>query len=180
MGRSEPLEAADGVGHGFRPVTANKKTLLKKIVAHLADEVALYTKAARAAFEEATDEQSRADNKYDTRSLEASYLARGQAQQLAETEAALLEFKNMTLRDLGPDDRVQLGALVELTAKKETMLYFVGPKAGGTEIDHEGQEVMVITPHSPLGSQIVGRKQGEKVQLQIGPNKIAYTVTGIC
>ena len=157
----------------------NKKALLKKIVSHLADEVALYTKAARSAFEEATDEQSRADNKYDTRSLEASYLARGQAQHLAETESALLEFKNMTLRDLGPDDRVQLGALVELAAKKEKLLYFVGPKAGGTEVEIDGQEVMVITPHSPLGTQIVGRKTGDKVQLVIAGAKVAYTVTGV-
>jgi transcription elongation GreA/GreB family factor len=157
----------------------NKKTLLKKIVAHLADEVALYTKAARAAFEEATDEQSRADNKYDTRSLEASYLARGQAQQLADTEQALLEFKNMVLRDLGPEDRVEMGALVELTAKKEKAMYFVGPKAGGTEIEQDGQEVMVITPHSPLGRQIVGRKQGETLQLEIGASKVAYKVTAV-
>jgi transcription elongation GreA/GreB family factor len=157
----------------------NKKTLLQKIVARLADEVVLYTKAARAAFEEATDEQSRADNKYDTRSLEASYLARGQAQQLADTEQALLEFKNMVLRDLGPQDRVEMGALVELTGKKEKAMYFVGPKAGGTEIEQDGQEVMVITPQSPLGRQIVGRKQGETLQLEVGATKVAYKVTAV-
>ncbi len=120
----------------------NKKTLLKKIVDHLAGEVALYTKAARYAYEEATDEQSRADNKYDTRSLEASYLARGQAQQLADTEQALLEFKNMVVRDFGPDEAAAMGAVVELTAKKQKNLYFIGPKAGGTEVEHDGVEVM--------------------------------------
>jgi transcription elongation GreA/GreB family factor len=91
----------------------------------------------------------------------------------------LLEFKNLTLRDLGPDDRVQLGALVELAAKKEKLLYFVGPKAGGTEVEIDGREVMVITPHSPLGTQIVGRKAGDKVQLVIAGAKVAYTVTAV-
>lgn len=157
----------------------NKTALLQKIIAHLVEEAALYTKAARAAFEEATHEQSRADNKYDTRGLEASYLARGQSRQVAETEQALREFQAMTPRDFGPDDPVDLGALVELQGAKEKTLYFVGPRAGGTEIVHGKKEVMVITPQSPLGRELVGRRRGEKLRLEIGGTKASYTVSGV-
>jgi len=56
---------------------------------------------------------------------------------------------------------------VELAGKKERSLYFIGPRAGGTEITHDEREVLVITPQSPLGQQLVGRKQGDKVKLEI-------------
>ena len=62
----------------------NKSALIKKIVEHLSAELALYHKAARATHAEATHEQSKPENKYDTRGLEASYLARGQSRQAAE------------------------------------------------------------------------------------------------
>lgn len=55
----------------------DKRALIKKIVAQLEAELALLTKAARSAHAEATHESSKAENKYDTRGLEASYLARG-------------------------------------------------------------------------------------------------------
>ena len=57
----------------------NKRALIKKIVARLTDELEVYFRAAHASRAEATHEQSKAENKYDTRGLEASYLAHGQS-----------------------------------------------------------------------------------------------------
>jgi len=31
-------------------------------------------------------------------------------------------------------------------------LYFIGPRAGGTEVVHEKKEILVITPQSPLAN----------------------------
>ena len=115
----------------------NKAALVKKIVAHLTGKMSLHVGAARSAHAEATHEQSRADDKYDTRGLEASYLARGQAMQFAETEQALAQFHTMTVRKFPPDDPADLGALVEVESGDERTIYFIGPGAGGTEIVHE-------------------------------------------
>jgi transcription elongation GreA/GreB family factor len=46
--------------------------------------------------------------------------------------------------------------------------YFIGPRAGGTEVTHAGNEITVITPQSPIGQLLVGRKQGEKLKLTFG------------
>ena len=89
----------------------NKRALIDKIIAHLAAERELATKAARAAHAESTHEQSKADNKYDTRGLEASYLAHGQAQQAAEIGEAILRFESLAVRSLGPQESGDLGAL---------------------------------------------------------------------
>lgn len=146
----------------------NKQEVLGKIVEKLAAELELYLRAAKTAAAEATDEQSKAENKYDTRGLEASYLARGQSRQAAETESAVLLFRGLSAKAFTPADPIDIGALVELKGRRARAFYFVGPKAGGTEVEQDGEEVTVITPASPLGGQLVGRKVGDKVKMPSG------------
>jgi hypothetical protein len=157
----------------------NKQTLVEAIIARLTGELDVYARAARAAHAEATDEESKAENKYDTRGLEASYLARGQSRQLAETEQAINEFCSLPLRRFSEADAVDLGALVELEGNGECSLYFMGPRAGGTEVVHENRAVLVITPQSPLGQQLTGKKQGQPLQLEIGPVRDKYRIVSI-
>ena len=145
----------------------DKRALVQKIVAQLGDELDLLLKAARTSHAETTHESSKAENKYDTRGLEAAYLARGQSKQAAESVQAMKDFEALPLRKFEPADEIEVGALVELAGKKERSLYFIGPRAGGTEVTHDEREVLVITPQSPLGQQLVGRKQGDKVNLEI-------------
>ena len=156
-----------------------KASLIQKIIASLDTELELYAKSARAAHEEATHEQSKAENKYDTRGLEASYLAHGQSRQAAETLQAREEFLSLKARDFRPDDAIDLGALVELDGSDMHALYFIGPRAGGTEIVHQKKTVLVITPQSPLGSQLLGRKQGERLTLEIGSSRCDYRITQV-
>src|SRR3982750_1295379 len=111
----------------------NKSLLLQKIVAQLTADLEVLERAAQASHAEATHESSKAENKYDTRGLEASYLAHGQARQARETEIARQEFANLRVRAFGAKDAIDLGALVEL----DGTLYFIGPSAGGTEVMHE-------------------------------------------
>ncbi len=146
----------------------NKHTLVEKIIAQLAAELEAYARSARAAHAEATHEQSKAENKYDTRGLEASYLARGQSRQAAETEEARRQFAAIEVRAFGSGEGIDVGALIEIEGRGGRTCYFLGPRAGGTEIEHEGREVLVITPQSPLGRQLIGRKQGESWPLELG------------
>ncbi len=157
----------------------NKHALIGKIIVKLAAELELYAKAARAARAEATDEQSKAENKYDTRGLEASYLACGQSRQVAEIERSMREFESLRVREFGPDDPIDLGALVELERKGERSYYFLGPRAGGMEVRHDKREVLVITPQSPLGQQLVGKKQGERLQIEIAGSRNDYRMLSV-
>ena len=157
----------------------NKRALIEKIVNQLTSDLEGYLRAARAAHAEATHEQSRAENKYDTRGLEASYLARGQSKQAAEIEAAIEAFGKLDGRAFAPGEPVDLGALVELEGAGERTVYFIGPKAGGTEVMHQKREVLVITPQSPLGEQLIGRKQGEFLQMTIAGATNKYLVASM-
>jgi transcription elongation GreA/GreB family factor len=146
----------------------NKRALIKKIIARLTNELEIYFRAAQFSRAEATHESSKAESKYDTRGLEASYLARGQSRQAAEIEAAIAEFEKMPVKKFGADEPISLGALIELETDGENLFYFIGPRAGGTEILHDKKEILVITPQSPLGEQLLGKKSGDCPQLALG------------
>ena len=145
----------------------NKRTLIRKIVTRLTDELEVYFRAAQASRAEATHEQSKAENKYDTRGLEASYLARGQSKQAAEIQDAIAAFQKLDARKFGDGEPIDVGAFVELELNGEKISYFIGPRAGGMEVLHEKREVTVITFQSPLGEQLMGRKQGEVLKLKL-------------
>jgi transcription elongation GreA/GreB family factor len=149
----------------------NKRAIIKKIIAKLTSELGIYFRAAQFSRAEATHESSKAESKYDTRGLEASYLARGQSRQAAELEAAIAEFEKLPVKKFGADDPVGLGALVQLENGGETFFYFIGPRAGGTEVEHDKKEILVITPQSPLGEQLLGQKAGNRPQLILGGTK---------
>ncbi len=146
----------------------NKQALLDQIRAVLQSELDTCLSAAKASSAAATDPDSKAENKYDTRSLEASYLARGQAQRVAEIQEALHAFATLHVRRFEPGDAASLGALVTLKSDDSESFYLLAPAAGGTEVNHEDQEVLVITPGSPLGQKLMGRKQGDKVVVPAG------------
>jgi transcription elongation GreA/GreB family factor len=149
----------------------NKRAIIQKIVARLTEELEVYFRAAQFSRAEATHESSKAENKYDTRGLEASYLARGQSKQAAEIQSAIAEFEKLPVKKFGADEPIGLGALVELEHGGENSFYFIGPRAGGTEVVHDRKEILVITPPSPLGEQLMGKKSGDHPQLNFGGAK---------
>jgi len=149
----------------------NKRALIQKIVAKLVSELEVYFRAAQASRAEASHEQNKPENKYDTRGLEASYLARGQSRQAAELEAAIAEFEKLDARAFAVGEAIDIGALVELETDGERAFYFIGPRAGGTEVVQDKKEVCVITPQSPLGTQLLEKKSGDRPQLLLAGRK---------
>jgi transcription elongation GreA/GreB family factor len=149
-------------------VSGTKKKLLAAIMESLSQSLATLEKAARASHAEATHESSRAENKYDTRGLEAAYLAGGQARQARELLESIKHYESLTIRHFGKAEGVALGALVEARADGVSSFYFIGPRHGGLEIQVEGMEIMVITPQSPLGENLMGRKAGQRWTAKIG------------
>ncbi len=133
----------------------DKSALLEAVLDTLRARHAQKTAAARDAASSATDEESRAEDKYDTRATEASYLARGQAMQVEElaTDIAILE----ALRLPGDSMMTETGAVVEVWLGSESQTFFLLPRAGGLEIEHDGRSITVLNPSSPLGEKLVNR-----------------------
>jgi hypothetical protein len=157
----------------------DKSELIKQIIAALGENMAALEKAARAAHAEATHESSKADNKYDTRGLEAAYLAGGQARQAKEILDSIKIYQALTPRAFAADDPIDLTALVDLEISGARALFFIGPRSGGVEIHYGRREITVITPHSPLGRELTGKKAGASWAIQEGKTKVKYKIISV-
>lgn len=146
----------------------DKTALLARIVETLARDEDVLRRAAQTAYEAATAEENIAENKYDTLSLEASYLATGQARRSAEIRQSLLAYQQLLLRDYDPTRGIQISNLVTLEDESgDQRLLFLGPEAAGLKIDAGDEQVTVITPRSPLGQQLLGKKVDDEVSLVV-------------
>ncbi len=157
----------------------NKASLIEQIIANLTESLFVLEKAARASHEEATHESSRAESKYDTRGLEAAYLAGGQAKQAKEILDSIKAYEALVARDFAPGEPIDLTALVELDADGMPSTYFIGPKSGGLEITRQGKEITVITPQSPLGQTLLGRKAGQRWATKLGGPTVKYQIVSV-
>jgi transcription elongation GreA/GreB family factor len=139
----------------------SKSTILQAILDELGRELELLADASRAMHEDASHEQNRAEDKYDTRGLETSYLASSQARHATATEEALAAYQSLKLTTFTKATPIDLTALVEAQSSTETTLYFIGPKAGGVEVRVGKREIVVVTPESPIGKLLIGKKAGD-------------------
>ena len=156
-----------------------KTQLLKRIIASLSESLTILEKAARASHAEATHESSKAESKYDTRGLEAAYLAGGQARQAKEILDSIKLYEAMTTKDFAPNEPIDLTALVELDADGTRSIYFIGPRNGGLEIEHQQKEITVITPQSPLGQNLMGKKAGQRWTAKLGGSTVKYHIVSV-
>ena len=138
----------------------SKEPLRAAVLFALESELSLQTRAALDSREESISEESRAENKYDTHAQEAAYLAEGQAKLAAELALALAAWRALVF-PAADHPRVQVGSLVELQTGARTDLLLLGPTNGGLTITHDGAEITVITPASPLGRALLGRVAGD-------------------
>ncbi|MBD9482941.1 transcription elongation factor GreAB [Pseudomonas sp. PDM14] len=142
----------------------NKQQLQQQVCACLEADLALAIRAAQAAHQAATDEESKAENKYDTRGLEASYLAAGQSRRIEEIRQTLAAWRNLQMREFDETLGIQLGALVWLQAadgRRQCLL--LGPDGAGLKLPGDADEIMLITPRAPLGQQLLGLGVGDEV-----------------
>jgi hypothetical protein len=133
-----------------------KSVLLEKIRTDLKQRLEVMIRAAMDAHVAATDPGSKAESKYDTRNLEESYLASGQARQVEELAETVRIFDALALPDFTMDDAIDAGALVEVDDDGETQFYLLVPAAGGLVISHEGMEITLLTPESGLYRSLIG------------------------
>ncbi len=138
-----------------------KSALLDQIRSELRASLERLSKAAMEAHAAATDPGSKAEGKYDTRSLEASYLAVGQAKQVDELAEAVRIFDALTLPDFEYGEPIDAGALVEIGMSGESSFFLLVPASGGRVVNHQGLEITLLTPASPLYQKLLGLRTGD-------------------
>lgn len=157
-----------------------KESLLARIIARLEADHALQLQAAKTAHAAATHEENIPDNKYDTLGLEASYIAQGHANRAQETLSALNAFRQLALQPFSEKSPIRLTALVQLGDEEgRCRRVFLGPAAGGLCMEDRDGEIMVITPASPLGRALLGKRCGDVIEIHTDTGR-EYEIVSVC
>ncbi|AZE66104.1 GreA/GreB family elongation factor [Pseudomonas synxantha] len=156
----------------------NKHAVLQLILEKLAVDLDIARRAAQTAYETATHEENIAENKYDTLGLEASYLAAGQAKRVEEIKHSLALCQNLQLRAFDDQRGIEIGTLLGLEDEDGRQQWlFLAPDAAGLKVAVVGQPVTVITPRSPLGKSLLGKFEGDEVEILVAGARQLFTVT---
>lgn len=156
----------------------NKASLCETLLGVLVAERDAVVEAQQATAAGATHEQTKADSDKDTRAIEASYLARGQAERARSLREDVERVRSMTLRDFGPADPIALSALVTLVLNDETTKnVFLAPAGGGVTLG--ASQVQVVTPASPLGRALLGATEGDAVEFRRGSRVEIIDIEGV-
>ena len=129
-------------------------------------QLKLVSEAAQKTLDMATHEESKPENKYDTRGLEASYLARAQTERVLDLKSIRDRISNLKVQYFGSSQKIALTALIELESKGKRIWLLMLPKGGGHSFKHENILVKVITPESPLGSQLLGKSVDDVIYIK--------------
>ncbi len=138
--------------------------------------------AREAARSLATESEKREDGRA---AIEYGSLATGQAaraRRLAEELSALEALRAGGLPRFGPRSPVALGALVDVQTEDEEgfseRTFFVLPVGAGTELTGPGGDgfLSVITPASPVGRALLGKRTGETAEVTLAGEVREWTV----
>ena len=151
------------------PELPSKESLKRDLVALLAADLDTLERAQQAAIEGATHEEAKPENDTDTRALEASYLARGQAIRLEELRVGFAEVEALRVRAFDEQSPIALGALVTAEEPSGEASFFLAPHGGGAKL--AGGRVQVVTPKSPLGRALLGKREGDDCDLVVEGKK---------
>jgi len=158
----------------------NKKLIIEKLIEQLNVELDK-AKGAYATSKNLTqDSEFKAESKWDTRSIEAGYLAGAQKVRVDE-----LEMDVKMIEDLGDEKNnkkstIGIGSLVEINLNGNSKKYFIAPTAGGTMINIDGEVLLVISVFSPIGNAVMDLVGGDSFELEMGGTNREYEVVSFC
>jgi len=158
----------------------NKAQVLEQIIAVLNADLATLKTAVNVAHEAATDTENIAQNRYDTLAVEAAYLAHGQAKRAEDIEVALRNYTTIAPDTLSPQGQAVINSLIQLEDPQGDQRWlWLGNDAGGLTFYFAGEAMTVITPQAPLGAAMLGKEEGEVIELSINGTKTDYEIIQI-
>lgn len=163
-------------------VVIDKKQILKLIIESLQQEETILIQASLSARTAATEPEAKPENKYDTRGLEQSYLADGQAMRAQELKKAIHYLRDLKLKNFDSKSAIEVSALVELLPEDDSSkskYYFMVPDRGGIKVRFDNHEILTVSPESPMGQVLFGKRQGEVIEFKAGGQTRSYEILSV-
>ncbi len=142
----------------------DKPTLKAALLSRLDDDIEAALVSSRSAQETASHEDNKPENQYDTLALEAAYLAHGQSERILRLQKERISLAKWSMPEKG-EPLVRNGSLLKLISEDdETRWLFITP-VGGYQLQAEGQKILVISQQTPLAKKLMGKEEGEALDL---------------
>jgi transcription elongation GreA/GreB family factor len=167
----------------------DKKFLLDQLAERLRESIAAAQRGSEDAREAARSMQTESEKKEDGRAvIEYGALATAQSarsRKVHEELRTLASFWNGGVPAFGAQSAVGLGAIVDVSVDgergTEERTYIVLPVGAGTELTGPGGDgfLSVITPASPVGRALYGKRAGESVEVSIAGEIREWTLVEV-
>jgi hypothetical protein len=157
----------------------NKALLLERIRDALRADLAEARRLAKETAQAANHPEARPENDKDTRKIELSYLAAGQASRAAELDASLSLLGALEPAPFDGDKPLRAGALVALDIDGKPERVFLSPAGGGLTIADGDSTIRVVTPSSPLGRALLGKTVGDAFEFDAAGRRRDVEIVGV-
>lgn len=182
-----------GVGNGTRPFAfdapdavcdpdgmIDKARVLDALRERVAAQLAALTSSQKAAQAGATHAEAKQEHPKDTRAIEGQYLARGLAARVENLRDALGLLHALSPVAFGDDDPIAVTALVDVeTDDGDGSTFFVVPAAGGETLVVDDTTIQAVTPASPLGHALLGRRVDDEVAVELPGGRRRLVVVAV-
>jgi transcription elongation GreA/GreB family factor len=162
----------------------DKQALCAQLAAQIRQRASVAERASVAAAEIARDGATPQEKREDARvALEYGGLARGQGRRFERAQAELVALEEFRPGRLAQGGRIGVGAIVEVEddEAREGRTFFLAPVGAGAELEVPGGDgyLTVVTPASPLGCAVLGRRRGDSVEVTVDGETRYWTVTWV-
>lgn len=154
----------------------NKEKLVNAFIQQLEAELSSLEASIKATREEATHEESKPENEYDTRALETGYLVKAQSKRILDAKEMLSAFKHTAIKAYTAETPIGATALIQILINNKPSWFFYMPSGGGASLEFEGRKIQVITPISPLGEALLGLRAGDFATVESGNDIKEYEI----
>jgi transcription elongation GreA/GreB family factor len=111
--------------------------------------------------------------------MEFAGLARGQKERAGRAAAELSTLETFRPASLPARGPISVGAIVEVEDGSQGRTFFLAPVGAGVELsvpDGDGF-LSVVTPVSPIGKAVIGRRVGDTVEVMVQGEPREWTIT---
>lgn len=108
-------------------------------------------------------------------------MATGQAHRADAIHQAIVSWRNFYPAPYNSAQGIQLGALVCLVdVDDRQQQLFIGPEGGNMTLGSGADLIRVISSKAPLARAVLGKSEGDEVELQVGAWKQQFEVLKVC
>ncbi len=156
----------------------DKQTLKADLLKLLDDDIEAALASSRSAQETASHEDNQPENQYDTLALEAAYLAHGQSERILRLQKERIALAKWPLPD-GTETVVRNGSVVHLLSEEDESRWLFITPVGGYQLKGEGHKILVISQQTPLAKKLLGKEEGEVVDLTFNGKTIGWDISEV-